>query len=194
VHRVYPRVAVGDLCYVREAWGVFDATVSPRDGWDVGDPIPWPESYAICYRADGDDPDIPASWIEAPTGQKMLAVDDRWRPSIHMPRWAARDWLRVESIGPERVQWITEEGAIAEGATSREIVGRWSTAPGWSMDWSRVGEPSRWRAGETLTEADISLGTPRMAFANFINKTYDPGAWERNDWVWATKFTRTEAP
>jgi hypothetical protein len=111
-----------------------------------------------------------------------------------MPKRLARDWLRVESIGPERLQWITEEGAVAEGATSREIVGRWSTAPGWSMDWSRVGEPSRWCAGETLTEWDIALGTPRMAFANFINKTYGPGAWENNGWTWAMKFTRTEAP
>lgn len=174
VHRIYPRVQAGDLLWVRETFS-----------GELRRPLAMGELF---YRADGERQhgrQVPLSYYER---------EKRWRPSIHMPRWAARDWLRVEAIGPERVQDITDEGAIAEGATSREIVGRWGTAPGWSMDWSRVGEPSRWRAGETLTEADIALGTPRMAFANFINKTYDPGAWENNGWTWATKFTRTEAP
>jgi len=39
----------------------------------------------------------------------------RWFPSIHMPRWAARIFLRVESVTVERVQEITEEDARAEG-------------------------------------------------------------------------------
>jgi len=38
-----------------------------------------------------------------------------WKPSIHMPKTAARIWLQVDEIKVERLQDITEEDAIAEG-------------------------------------------------------------------------------
>ena len=58
-----------------------------------------PRDYPVMmiYRADG---------IEIPSN---------WRPSIHMPKWAARLWLRNMGVRVERVQSITEEDAIAEG-------------------------------------------------------------------------------
>lgn len=39
-----------------------------------------------------------------------------WHPSIHMPKEAARIWLKVTCVRVERLQSITEEGAIREGA------------------------------------------------------------------------------
>lgn len=38
-----------------------------------------------------------------------------WKPSIFMPKAAARVWLQLESIRVERLQQITEQDAIAEG-------------------------------------------------------------------------------
>lgn len=40
-----------------------------------------------------------------------------WHPSIHMPKEAARIFLRVKSVRAERLQDITDEGAMAEGVS-----------------------------------------------------------------------------
>ncbi len=45
----------------------------------------------------------------------------KWRPSIHMPRWACRLFLKVKDIRVERVQDITEEDAEAEGAQEMHL-------------------------------------------------------------------------
>jgi len=41
--------------------------------------------------------------------------DWKWKPSIHMPRWAARLFLKITDIQVERVQDISEEDSKAEG-------------------------------------------------------------------------------
>lgn len=45
----------------------------------------------------------------------MPASAVKWKPSIHMPKAAARIWLQVSEIKVERLQDITDEGAILEG-------------------------------------------------------------------------------
>lgn len=44
---------------------------------------------------------------------------DRWHPSIHMPKEAARIFLRVTDVREERLQEITDEQALKEGLASR---------------------------------------------------------------------------
>ena len=44
----------------------------------------------------------------------------RWRPSIHMPKWAARIWLNVVDISVQKLPAISEEDAIAEGFSCKE--------------------------------------------------------------------------
>jgi hypothetical protein len=44
-----------------------------------------------------------------------------WKPSIHMPKSAARIWAEVEEIRVERLNEISEEDAIAEGVLSKKI-------------------------------------------------------------------------
>lgn len=88
---------------------------------------------------------------------------DRWRPSIHMPRWASRLTLLVTDVLVQRVQEIrtNEHDLRAEGLELR---------------------PS-----ELYPEINTASKLCRQ-FESLWEQTYGPGAWERNDWVWAIGF------
>ena len=43
----------------------------------------------------------------------------KWKPSIHMPKEAARIWLKVNNVCVKRLQNITEEGIAREGLKSK---------------------------------------------------------------------------
>lgn len=88
---------VGTEIYIRETWRM--------SSWDD-------EKFSVLYRATKDR-------IEFPRNQ-MPRLTDRdewghWRPSIHMPAWAARLYRRIAAVKVERVQEISEEDAEAEG-------------------------------------------------------------------------------
>jgi hypothetical protein len=121
-------------------------------------------------------------------------------PSIHMPRWASRLTLEVTDVRVQRLAEISKADAIAEGATRRE----WAKAPagwsacGWSVDWSRVGTLSRYAGGihkrgheQPLTERDICLGSPQMAFASEWERHYGgkSASWYSTPFVWAVTFS-----
>ena len=125
-----PYRAPGDLLWVRETWRpwsyhdgepvtvefkaggrreCYSEDMATMDAW-----CDWEERVSIsateeCIAA-GLEPDETGeySWDE---GESPL----RWRPSIYMPKWAARIWLEVTEVRVERVQEITEEDAFAEG-------------------------------------------------------------------------------
>ena len=59
-------------------------------------------------------------------------VDVRWRPSIHMPRWASRLWLEVTEVRVQRLHEINDEDARAEGLGDHELYG--FDARGWFRD------------------------------------------------------------
>lgn len=122
VHRVYPRWQVGDRLWVRETWGAV---------WPGETDVPL-EDCNIEYRADlppGCD-DYPGSW---PAEQARECPYDapRWRPSIHMPRWASRITLEVTGVRVERVQDASTEDIIAEGCPKEYLLGRNWFQPLW---------------------------------------------------------------
>ena len=174
---VYLDRAVGDRLYVRETFAL-----CPKTAWALPKIVsPDDADMAAYYRADFDRSGRP-----------------RWKPSIHMPRWASRITLTVTDVRVQRLQDISEADAIAEGATSRpHCSGFRGMYDGWSMDWSRVGELSRFaKEGGRLSENDVSLGSAVTAFASFINETddqrwnlKDDGLWAKNPWVAAYTFT-----
>ena len=78
---------VGDILWVRETWS--------RD--ENGEYV-----YRTNYGTTEDDSFPPSVF--------------KWKPSIHMPREAARIFLKVTNVRVERLQDITEDEAIKEGA------------------------------------------------------------------------------
>ena len=92
-YRMKPPCEDGDVLWVRETWSTTDKCgLYPN----------WP-SDGIHYMYKADDPDCSA------------AKEARWYPSVHMPKEAARIFLRVKGVRVDGLQAMDEEAAIAEG-------------------------------------------------------------------------------
>ena len=98
IHRLFPKYEIGDVLWVKETW-VYGCLL------DENEHIQDARYY---YRADKDWADI--EWY---CGYKEYPQSSpRWRSSTHMPRTAARLFLkitgiRVESIG-DGYEWVYE--------------------------------------------------------------------------------------
>lgn len=110
----------GDLLYVRESFN-----------WDWKDYPQRTEKYYF-YKASTDD--------------SFLASGEHWKPSIHLPKWASRIWLKVTDIRVERLQDISEADAIAEGIELKNISGDWEHSPAQEFEklWTRINGPESW--------------------------------------------------
>ena len=103
--------------------------------------------------------------------EAMRRLGIKWRPSIHMPREAARIWLRVMDVRVERLQEIDEDGAQAEG-----LCAGWSSAPKSSKSCS-ARQAFMWLWDSTIKPAD--------------RERY---GWATNPLVWVIHFERCEMP
>jgi hypothetical protein len=132
---------VGDILYVRETWSIHEC-VKCRAG------IPALGGECKCkyvYRA------------------SYGATDFRWKPSIHMPKKAARIFLKVTDVRVERLQDITEEDAIAEGMS------------------------------KTLVDGVVFISAKGNfhVFWDSLNIKRGYG-WDTNPWVWVIEFEKIE--
>lgn len=79
-------------------------------------------AYKAPYQL-GDILYVRETWKNAPNGyyyyedwqRDDIADVTKWKPSIHMPKEAARIWLEVTNVRVERLQDITIENALKEG-------------------------------------------------------------------------------
>ncbi|MCS6175319.1 hypothetical protein [Shewanella baltica] len=97
-----PICSVGDQLYVRETFQVGLCTKS-----------------TIAYKATHKPSDLEEGWNEV----------IKWKPSIHMPRWAARILLEVTAVRVERLDDISEQDAKAEGFDYPAVPGM-----GWKLN------------------------------------------------------------
>lgn len=97
-----PYGQVGDKLWVRETWAIADLPLDQEFGDIittslVGFGLEYLKACEMIYKADDAD------------------NESRWKPSIHMPRWASRITLEITEVRVEKLQEITGKDAIAEG-------------------------------------------------------------------------------
>lgn len=118
------------------------------------------------------------TWKKAPNGyyyyeswqRNDIADITKWKPSIHMSKEAARIWLKVTDVHVERLQEISAESALAEGAdkyihTNGELYEN-MTITSFIGIWN-----------STIKKSDI-----------------DRYGWDANPYVWVIEFEPCEKP
>lgn len=143
-----------------------------------------------CPICTGDILYVRETWKEAPKGyyyyedwQKDDIADvTKWKPSIHMPKEAARIWLKVIDVRVERLQDITYNGALREGSE------------GIRCDHVALGVH-----GCTDCMNTGWIEPPQVEFMQIWNSTIkksnlDRYGWDANPWVWVIEFERCEKP
>lgn len=110
----------GDQLWVRETWS---------DVNNAGCP-------SVAYRADGEvrdlgeedgeeaDPNLEKYWFATWYPDLINGTEGRWRPSIHMPRWASRINLLISGVRVERLDDISLHDARCEGIVDHHNVGQ----------------------------------------------------------------------
>lgn len=169
---VKPPCRPGEILYVRETWGDYSECQPGGAGYYLYR-ADYPDN-AKTYDFDGHICDLP-----------------RWRPSIHMPREAARLFLRVTAVRVERLQDITEEDVYREGAEpliscphEHGVIGPDGTLG--DMCWNT-------NCCVHCVYIEKSYGE---LFGEFVwDSTIKPAdrdlyGWGSNPWVWVIKFER----
>jgi hypothetical protein len=136
-HHWQPQYQKGDILYVRETFN--------SDWCD----------HTI-YKADG------GSAKEA-----GYSAEPKWHPSIHMPKEAARIFLRVTDVRAERLQDITGDGCASEGV---------------QLYSGPIGK----------REAYYKLEFSKIWNSTVPQKDSQKLTWGNNPWVWVIKFERCE--
>jgi hypothetical protein len=181
----------GDILYVRENWRV--KSWCPDDGemeigFDTGD-----DESITCYELDEDlynrlwvqscDDLADAGYTIGPDenysdyDEKVL----RLRPSIHMPKEAARLWLEIVSIRVERLNDITEKDAIAEGVKTNSVNGT-DEAGGEYWNYNAVDYD------------DFPCYSAKESFESLWESINGSESWKANPWVWVIAFDLIERP
>lgn len=170
-----------DVLYVRETWnyGYVDSD------WKEGCP---PEHWFEALDWRGKDHDflreISRFWYLADDDEPLY--DLKWKPSIHMPREAARIFLKVKRVRVERLHDISYDDVQAEG-----------------MDMDAWYEYDEWQhqTGDGLAAdgTHVIYETMRGFFGHKVwdatmqsLEQYEKYGWDANPWVWVIEFERLE--
>lgn len=151
-----PKHQKGDILWVRETWVKLHEAYLYKLIPEFDSP-----HFFYCYKADGE----PVHFEH---------YGENWRPSIFMPKEAARIFLEVTDVRVERLQSISNSDALSEGIKVIEEDEDY-------FDYENNGE-----AG--------SYGTARGSFFSLWRKIYGDKCFDNNPFVWVYEFKQVEKP
>ena len=168
VDTIKPRYQPGDILWVQETWTVEDVDEETMKA-------------VIGYKSEGNTQEGFQKTISIDDYEKYeskLYSEQEYWPSIHMPKEAARIFLRVTGVRVERLQDISSEDALAEGV----------------IEWIC----SKYNSGSYADNAmrGAACAKPERAFALLWDSLNAKRGypWKSNPWVWVIEFERTEVP
>lgn len=176
----------GDILYVRETWQCWRAHR-------------YEATADIRFRAGGDD--VMLQFVNGNTDSinrldydtfvnKWFSHNGEWKPSLFMPKEAARIWLKVADVHVERLQEIDEDGVWNEGFRFRAPCLTIVSADGHTCDLDGP-------CTSSIKYCDMTMGElfGRELWNNTIKKSdFDRYGWDANPWVWVIEFERCEKP
>lgn len=107
-----------------------------------------------------------------------------WKPSIHMPKEAARIFLKVTAVKAEHLQEISEADAIAEGV-------EWFIPGG---EWGQMNGKKVFKKYPHDFSKGCGYGTAKDSFESLWHQVYGSESWDENPYVFAYTFERIEKP
>lgn len=102
-----------------------------------------------------------------------------WRPSIHMPREAARLFLKITKVRLERLHDISANGAISEGV---DFIPHFLTGKRFFKDYTYY--------SKTPMSDNGGFDNPVDSFKSLWVSINGEASCQINPWVWVIKFER----
>ena len=136
-----PPYQPGDILYVRETWHKYTKRVGNGESCHLAEFYGYKAS--IANSEDANEP---------------------WKPSIHMPKEAARIWLKVTDVRVERLQEMDKTDALKEGIDPRLCINLSHALTKFKKIWD-----------STIKKSDLDIY-----------------GWKANPWVWVIEFERCE--
>jgi hypothetical protein len=129
---------------------------------------------AVCfaYKADMSYKCFPS----VPKLEKLVAVNSAWKPSIHMPKQAACIWLKIVNIRVEKLQNITQKGAIAEGVKK-------------VFRDASYNQPARELYKDYHSGAFVYTRA-RTSFKSLWESINGANSWVIDPWIWVVEFKK----
>lgn len=141
----------------------------------------------------GDTLYVRETWKKAPNGYYYyedwqrgdIADLTKWKPSIHMPKEAARIWLKITDVRVERLQEMKPVDVIKEGA----YPDCWDCL----NTYGESGSQCCYGTEEQCSQCDEVMMEWEKLWTSTIKKSdIDRYGWEANPWVWVIEFERCE--
>ena len=159
-----PPYQPGDILYVRETWHKYTKRIGKGESCRLA------EFYG--YKA---------SIVNSED------AEETWKPSIHMPKEAARIWLKVTDVKVERLQEMKPVDVIKEGA----YPDCWDCL----NTYGESGSQCCYGIEEQCSQCDEAMMEWEKLWNSTIKKSdIDRYGWNANPWVWVIEFERCGKP